>query len=163
LESIFQFFSFAGNEIALFIISMLPLIELRGAIVLGAALNMPMSEVFIISILGNLLPVPILILFARQILIILKKIPVLKNWVYAYEEKVVRKAEQMKSLTFWGLVIFVGIPLPGTGAWTGSFLAAFLNMSFKKALPAIALGVFIAGVIMTAAAYGVFSILSFLL
>lgn len=162
MEALFNLFSVLGDHIALLLISMFPLVELRGAILLGAALNMPMGSVFLTSVIGNLIPVPFLILFARKILTLLKKIPCLQNLVHSYERTILIKAESMKSLTFWGLAIFVAIPLPGTGAWTGAFLAAFLNMAFKKALPAITIGVLIAGCIMTAASYGLIGLFSFL-
>lgn len=147
----------------IFSVSMLPLVELRGSIVLAAAWDLPLAQAFLAAVLGNLLPVPIILAFARKILSILKHIPFLSRFALRYENKVVAKAEEIETLTWWGLVVFVAVPLPGTGAWTGSFLAALLKMPYGKALLAIALGVVIAGAIMSCAAYGILGFLSFLL
>lgn len=153
----------SNKLVYIFSVSMLPVVELRGSIVLAAAWDMPLVQAYIAAVLGNLLPVPFIIAFARKILSILKHMPFLSRFARRYEDKIVAKAEEMESLTFWGLAIFVAIPLPGTGAWTGSFLAALLKISYFKAFLAIALGVLIAGVIMCCAAYGVVGFLSFLI
>lgn len=151
----YQWFSFAGQEAALFIVSMIPLIELRGAVILGAALDMPWLKVFVICVLGNLLPIPFIILFIKRILYMLKRFPVFDRFIGWYEGRLIKQSERMGALTFWALALFVGIPLPGTGAWTGAGIAALLNIRLRRAFPAIVAGVLIAGVIMTAAAYGV--------
>ena len=155
MNEIYQWFSFAGQEAALFIISMLPVIELRGAVILGAAMNMPWYKVFVISLLGNLLPIPFVLLFIKRVLYMLKRFPVFSGFIRWYEGKLVKGSERMGTATFWALVLFVGIPLPGTGAWTGAGVAAILNVRLRQAFPAIVIGVLIAGVVMTAGAYGV--------
>ena len=153
---------FSKQLLYIFSISILPVIELRGAIVLAAAWDLPILGAYFAALLGNLLPIPFVLLFAHKILSFLKDLPFFSRFAYRYEEKIVSKAEEMETLTWWGLVIFVAIPLPGTGAWTGSFLAALLKVPLVKAFFAIALGVAIAGVIMVCASYGLVGFLSFL-
>ncbi len=155
MQAIYEWLSFAGQETALFIVSMIPLIELRGAVILGAALNMPWYKVFIISVLGNLLPIPFIILFIKRILYMLKRFPLFSGFIHWYESRLIKHSLKFEKVSFWALAIFVGLPLPGTGAWTGGGVAALLNMRLREAFPAIAIGVLMAGVIMTAAAYGV--------
>ncbi len=154
MQSIYEWLSFAGQETALFIVAMIPLIELRGAVILGAALNMPWYKVFIISVIGNLLPIPFIILFIKRILYMLKRFPLFSGFIHWYEARLIKHSLKFEKVSFWALAIFVGIPLPGTGAWTGGGVAALLNMRLREAFPAIAIGVVIAGVIMTAASYG---------
>lgn len=153
---------FSKQLLYIFSISILPVIELRGAIVLAAAWDLPILGAYFAALLGNLLPIPFVLLFAHKILSFLKDLPFFSRFAYRYEEKIVSKVEEMETLTWWGLVIFVAIPLPGTGAWTGSFLAALLKVPLVKAFFAIALGVAIAGVIMVCASYGLVGFLSFL-
>ena len=152
------------NKLAyIFSISMLPIVELRGSIVLAAAWELHITEAYLAAVIGNLVPVPIILIFARKILSLLKHVPYLAHFAQRYEDKIVTKAEEVQTLTWWGLAIFVAIPLPGTGAWTGAFLAALLKLPYWKAFSAVALGVAIAGIIMCCAAYGVFGFLSFLI
>ena len=146
----------------IFSISILPVIELRGAIILAAAWNLPFIPAYFAAFLGNILPIPFVLLFAHKILSFLKDLPFFSHFAKSYEEKIIAKAESMETVTWWGLVLFVAIPLPGTGAWTGSFIAALLKMPMLKAFLAIALGVAIAGVIMVCASYGLVGFLSFL-
>lgn len=153
---------FSKQLLYIFSISILPVIELRGAIILAAAWDLPILGAYFAALLGNLLPIPFALLFAHKILSFLKDLPFFSHFAYRYEEKIVSKAEEMETLTWWGLVIFVAIPLPGTGAWTGSFLAALLKVPLVKAFFAIALGVAIAGIIMVCASYGLVGFLSFL-
>ncbi len=160
LEQIFQFFLGAGQEAALFIISMIPLIELRGSIPLGAALGMPWYMVFLISVIGNLLPIPFLILFVRPVFAWLKRRSLFSCLVARLENKLISKAGKVTQYEVIGLTLFVAIPLPGTGAWSGAGIAALLGMRLRHALPSIVAGVFIAGCIMTAASYGIASIFS---
>jgi len=159
LTGIYQWFSFAGQETALFIISMIPVIELRGAVILGAAMDMAWYKVFIISVIGNLLPIPFVLLFIKRVLYMLKRYPAFAGFISWYEGRLVRHSERIGALSFWALAIFVSIPLPGTGAWTGAGIAAFLNMRLRKAFPAIVIGVLIAGIVMTAGSYGVVNVL----
>ena len=152
-----------SDIIYVFLCSMVPIIELRGAIPLGATLELPFYLNYIICVIGNMIPVPFILLFIRHILNWMKMLPKLDKiaiWVENKAEK--NKAKVLKYATF-GLFFFVALPLPGTGAWTGSLVAAMLDMRLKKAIPAIFLGVMTAGVIMTLASYGFLSFLDFLL
>ena len=148
------------NLLYVFGISIVPVIELRGAIPAGAALGVDMWLCFAAAVIGNLLPVPFLVLFGGKVL----------RWLAGFEKfgkpfrKILeigeKKAGKMHKTLFWGLLAFVAIPLPGTGAWTGSLVAITLGLDIKKALPPIAVGVLIAGVIMTLGAYGVVAFLN---
>ncbi len=136
------------SYLATFFISMVPVIELRGAIPIGYyAFDLPIVPVVILSILGNLLPVPFLIVFGGSVLRWLAKFPKLGKpfrWILSLGEK---KVAKMHKTLFWGLFIFVAIPLPGTGAWTGSLAAITLQQDLKHAFLPIALGVLCAGAI----------------
>lgn len=151
------------NILYIFLCSMVPIIELRVAIPMGAALDIPFYINYIISVVGNMLPVPFILLFIRHILHWMKKIPKLDKiaaWIENKAEK--NKAKVLKYATF-GLYIFVAVPLPGTGAWTGALVASMLDMRMKRSIPAILLGVMTAGVIMSLASYGAIGFLKFLL
>lgn len=114
------------------------------------------AEAFILAFIGNLLPIPFLIMFTRRVFEWLKtKSKWLRSIVKKLEDKADRNKEVVKKYEFWGLVLLVAIPLPGTGAWTGALVAAMMYMQLKRAMPAIALGVFIAGMIVTAVTFGV--------
>lgn len=135
---------------------MVPVIELRGAIPVGLSLGMPFWTVFLTALIGNLLPVPILILFTRQVFEWLrKKSPLLERFVSRMERKAEAKRELVDRYKFLGLFILVAIPLPGTGAWTGSLVSAVFGIDLRHALPAIALGVLTAGIIVSVISYGV--------
>lgn len=147
---------FAGfhSELAVFLVSMLPIVELRGAIPFGVGLGMDWRLIYLISVAGNLLPIPFIILFFRPVLTFLKKTRIFRpfaEWVHKRSMKKVGNVTKYKML---GLFLFVAIPLPGTGAWTGAAIAALLNMRLKQAMPAIALGVLVAGVLMMGISYG---------
>ena len=142
-----------------FFISMVPLIELRGAIPYSQFLELPIIPSYIVSILGNMLPVPLIYLFARKILEWGKDKPVIGGFFTFCLENGKKGGEKLTAKagrgTFIALMLFVGIPLPGTGAWTGTLAASILNMNFKSTVAAVMLGVLIAGVIMmTASALG---------
>ena len=137
-------------------ISMVPVIELRGAIPVGLGFDLPFWPVFIAAMIGNLLPVPFLILFTRRVFEWLrKKSAVLEKFVSKLENKAASKEALLKKYELLGLCILVAIPLPGTGAWTGSLVAAVFDIRLKHAFPAIALGVLIAGIIVSVVSYGV--------
>ena len=161
MQEIFDFFSGAGQEVGLFLVSLIPFIELRGAVLIGAGLGMPWQETFLISVLGNLLPVPFLILLTRPIFKWLKNTKLFAGFTHKLEGKLMKKADKVMRYSAVGLFLFVAVPLPGTGAWSGSLIAALLNMRLSYALPAIAAGVVAAGFIMTFVSYGFFSIVSF--
>lgn len=142
--------------ITTFMISMVPLFELRGAIPYGVIVGLNLKEVLILCIIGNLLPVPFLIVFTRKIFAILrKKSDSLNNFVLRLEKKAEKKKGIVEKYEFLGLVILVAVPLPGTGAWTGALVAAMMDMRIKRAFPAIAIGVIIAGIVVAWMTYGI--------
>lgn len=132
------------------LVSMVPIIELRGGLPFGVAvLGLPMPLAFLSAVLGNILPAPFIIVYIRRIFLFLRKrFPVLNGMLDALERKAHLKGETVRKYQYIGLWLFVSIPLPGTGAWTGCLAAAFLDMRLKKALPAVILGVFTAAGIM---------------
>ena len=143
-----------GRELCVFFCAMLPIIELRGAVPLGAGLGLPWWQSFGLSLLGNTLPVSILLLLWQVILRVLRRFKWTAGVADWLEARALRSRERVENRAFWGLLIFVAIPLPGTGAWTGSLLASLTGIRFWKALLAIVLGVIGAGVIMTVISYG---------
>jgi len=154
MEAIFNFFSGLGKDFALFVISMIPLIEERGAIIYGAARAMPWTHVLPICMAANMVPVPFILIFGQRLLKWLQTTRTLGPFFTRYEAKLAAKAATIDRYSFWALAIFVGIPLPGTGAWSGSLIAAMLNIRFRRALASIAIGVVMAGIIMTLGCYG---------
>ena len=146
-----------------FFISMVPIVELRGAIPVAVGMGLNKLLSFIICIIGNMLPVPIIYLFARKVLIWgsdKKIIGKFFTWCLKKGDKGGKKLESKagKSLYF-ALLLFVGIPLPGTGAWTGTLAASFLNLDFKKTVISVMCGVLLAGLIMMLISFGIFSFL----
>lgn len=147
--------SFFGKIFMTLLISMVPVIELRGAIPIAIANGLDFPTALIISFLGNLIPVPFIIVFIRKIFAFMRKLsPKLNTLVSKLEERAEKKSDVVQKYAFWGLFILVAIPLPGTGAWTGALVAAMLNMRLKSAFPAIALGVAGAGAVVTFITYG---------
>ena len=145
-----------GNILMTFLISMVPVIELRGAIPAAVFAGLDIRVALIVAIVGNLVPVPFIIVFIRKIFKWLRqKSRWLGDMVRRMEEKANAKKAQVLRYEFWGLLLLVAIPLPGTGAWTGALVAAMLDMQLKRAFPAIAAGVVTAGLIVTIATYGV--------
>lgn len=138
-----------------FLISMVPVLELRGAIPVGVAGGLSPLVAMCIAIVGNLVPIPFLIVFTRHVFKWLKTKGRIGLLVDKLEARAAEKSEIVLKYAWVGLCILVAIPLPGTGAWTGALVAAVLNMRLKKAMPAIVLGVFIAGFIVTCLTYGV--------
>lgn len=138
-----------GKEVIVFIISMIPILELRGGLlVAGPLLGVPVSTAIPLCIIGNIIPVPFILLLITPIFKWMKGTKTFKPMVDKLEAKAMSKSDKIEKYEFWGLVLFVGIPLPGTGAWTGSLIAALLGVKFKKAFPAVILGICIATVIM---------------
>jgi len=151
-----------AHYLYVFFCSMVPLIELRGAIPIGAALGLPWIANFLLSIAGNMLPVPFILLFIRKILAWMhttKHFHKIAEWL---EKKAHSKSDQVMRYASLGLALFVGIPLPGTGAWTGALIAALLDMRMKYSLPSILAGIILAAFIMSGISYGFLSFLSFL-
>lgn len=148
-----------GKYLATFIISMIPVIELRGAIPIGVSLGLSHAEAMGISIIGNMLPVPFIILFIRPIFRwMTKKSGKLARLAEKLEAKAEGKWDKIHRYQFFALTIFVAIPLPGTGAWSGALIAAVMNMRLRNALPSILLGVLIAGILVSGITYGFTSI-----
>jgi uncharacterized membrane protein len=146
----------AGKIFMTFLISMVPVIELRGAIPIAVANGLNYWVAVAVSIIGNLVPVPFIILFIRKIFTLMRKISVkLDGVVTKLEQRAAKKSDVVQKYAFWGLFVLVAIPLPGTGAWTGALVAAMLDMRLKRAFPAIALGVLAAAAIVTFVTYGV--------
>ena len=146
-----------------FLISMVPLIELRGAIPYAVGFNLNMWISYAIAILGNMVPVPIIFFFARKVLEWGKDKKVIGKFFTWCLEKGNRAGKKLQEKTgrgvYWALFLFVGIPVPGTGAWTGTLAASLLDLDFKKSVLAIVCGVVLAGVIMGAASLGLFSVI----
>ena len=145
----------------IFLISMVPLIELRGAIPVSQGFQLPLLQSYIVCVIGNMLPVPVIYLFARKVLEWGKDKKYIGKFFTFCIEKGHKGGEKLKEKAgrdlFVALLLFVGIPLPGTGAWTGTLAASFLDMGFKKSVIAVLLGVLLAGVIMGIASAGVFT------
>ena len=149
------FNTFFGKIVMTFLISMVPVIELRGAIPIGVGAGLSPLVAIGVSIVGNLVPVPFIIIFIKKIFAWLRKVSQkLDGLVTSLEKRAEKKSETVQKYAFWGLFILVAIPLPGTGAWTGALVAAMLEMPLKKAFPAIALGVLGAAVIVSFVTYG---------
>mgnify|MGYP001527672884 CR=1 FL=1 len=147
VESLINLFNGLGKEVVVFIISMLPLLELRGGLLAASLLKLDFLPGYIISIIGNTLPIPIVLLFLEKVL----------NWLKKFKAttKFVKKKDQIEKYGYIGLMLFVGIPLPGTGAWTGAGLAVLLNMNKKKSFLYIMLGIILASIIMSIISYGI--------
>ena len=133
--------------------SMLPVIELRGGIIYAAAFEIPFVQAFIICVIGNILPIPFILLFLRKILAFLSKFKYTAKIVTWLENRGHAKSDNIRKYQMLGLFIFVAIPLPGTGAWTGALIASLMDLQIRKSFPMIALGVVGAGVIMSILSY----------
>lgn len=146
-----------------FFVSMVPLIELRGAIPIAAGMGLPFIQYYIIAIIGNMIPVPFIYFFARKILVWGSDKPVVGNFFTWCLEKGEKGGKKLQATAgkglFVALLLFVGIPLPGTGAWTGTLAASILDMNFKSSVLAVMLGVILAGIIMALASMGLFGAL----
>ncbi|MBQ6675417.1 MAG: small multi-drug export protein [Ruminococcus sp.] len=141
------------KELIVFIISMVPILELRGGIVAASLLGVSITKAIPICIIGNIIPIPFIMMFIRPIFDFLKKTKLLKGLVEKIEKKSLEKSDKIKKYEFWGLLLFVGIPLPGTGAWTGSLIAVLLEIKPKKAVLPIFLGLILATIIMCIVSY----------
>ena len=141
-------------ELIIFIISLFPILELRGGLIAAGLLNIPFAKAFIICFVGNMLPVPFILLFIRKIFEVMKRSKPLQKLVKKMEQKAEKNSDKIIKYELWGLLLLVAIPLPGTGAWTGALVAALMDMRLKRSLPIIAAGVIIAGLIVSALMYG---------
>ncbi len=147
------------KELIIFIISMFPVVELRGGMIAAKLLDVELLKAFIICYIGNIIPIPFILLFIRKIFLFLKRFSFTRKIVEKLESSSLRKSEKVKKSSIWGLLTFVAIPLPGTGGWTGALIAALLDMRIKISFPVIALGVLIANIIMSVFSYGFLGIL----
>lgn len=148
-----------GKFISTFLISMLPIVELRAGLPYGIALGLDYPLALCAAILGNMLPVPFIVIYIRRVFVLLRRhFPRMDRIITKLENKAHLKSEAVQKYGPIGLFLFVGIPLPGTGAWTGALIAAVMDMRLKKAIPCIFLGVLCAATIMTVLTYGVISI-----
>jgi len=143
-----------GKELLVFIISLMPILELRGGLIAAALLGVSPVKSYIISIIGNIIPVPFILWFINKILDWMrgrKRLSKIAKWL---DKKVEKRKGSIEKYGFWGLVLFVGIPLPGTGAWTGCLVASVLEMDRKKAFLATMIGIFMASIIMMLVSFG---------
>ncbi len=149
----------AGEFTLTMLVSMIPVVELRGGIPFGVASGLPVWAAFIAAVIGNLIPVPFIIVYIRRIFQWMRqKMPRLNRLVDRLERKAHLKGQKVTKFKYLGLMLFVAVPLPGTGAWTGSLAAAFLDMPLRKALPSVIVGVLTAGMAISILTYGVTSL-----
>lgn len=156
-EAIRDFFlNTVGEELCVFFCSMIPIIELRGAIPMGALFQLPWWQSYIISVLGNMIPVPFILLFINKIIrwMSVSKVGFFNKFANWLIRKADKNRDKIQKYGFWGVCLFVAVPLPITGAWTGSLVASTIGMKFWKALLSAFLGVLIAGAIVTVIVYG---------
>ena len=160
MEVLVQWFSnylsqFISPEGAVFIISMIPILELRGGLLAASLLKISAAKALPICIVGNIIPIPFILLFIRQIFKWMKKTKTFRGLITKLENRAMGKSDQIKRYEFLGLLLFVGIPLPGTGAWTGALIASLLEVDIKKSSIAILCGLFMASAIMYIVSYGI--------
>lgn len=148
-------------ELIAFIVSLLPILELRGGLIAAKVMNIEFWKAFAICYVGNMLPIPFILLFIRKIFNYLKRFKKIEILIDKLEARSLRKADKVKKYRLWGLFLFVAIPLPGTGAWTGALVADIFDIRIKHSMPVIACGVFVAGMIISALSYGLFGALGF--
>lgn len=159
METLVHWFSqnlsqYISPEGAVFLISMITLLELRGGLLAASLLKISAAKAIPLCIVGNIIPIPFILLFIKQIFKVLKKTKIFRGLIIKLEDRAMRKSDQVKKYEFWGLMLFVGIPLPGTGAWTGSLIASLLEIDIKKSSLAILCGIIMATVIMYIVSYG---------
>ena len=160
MDSLVQWFTitlgpYVSKEALIFIISLLPILELRGGLLAASLLKVEYLTALPICVIGNILPIPFILLFIRRIFALLKKTRTFRPLVEKLERRAMGKRDRIKEYEFVGLLLFVGIPLPGTGAWTGALIASLLQIDLKKSSIAILLGVGLAAIIMSFVSYGV--------
>ena len=150
-----------GGELIAFLASLLPILECRGGMIIAKIFEIPFFKAFLICYIGNMIPMPFIILFIKRIFKFMKEHNILTRFIEKLEGKTAKNQEKILRCKEWGLLAFIAVPLPGTGGWTGSLFAALLNIDFKKALWIVALGVFIADLIMSVVTYGAGAIFNF--
>ncbi|MCI1722255.1 MAG: small multi-drug export protein [Lachnospiraceae bacterium] len=160
MDSVVTWFSthlgFMPPQVAVLLTSMLPVVELRGGIPLARLLELPLWQAVFFSVLGNVIPVPFILLFIRKIFDWLRPTKHFGKLVTKMEARAMKRSDSVAKAEFWGLMVFVGVPLPGTGGWTGALIAALLEIDFKKATLAILCGIAMAATIVGFIAYGIF-------
>ena len=144
-----------SREMVIFIISMIPILELRGGLLAASLLKVSAAKAIPICIIGNIIPIPFILLFIRQIFKLMKKTKIFRGLIERLEKRAMGKSDQIKRYEFLCLHMFVGVPLPGTGAWTGSLIASLLEVDIKKSSVAIFCGLIMATVIMYVVSYGI--------
>lgn len=146
-------------EAVVFIVSLMPILECRGGLLVASLLNVSILRAIPIVIIGNFLPIPFILLFIRRVFRFLKRFELTRPMIEFFERRGTSKSAALANGEFLGLLLFVGIPLPGTGGWTGSLVASMMNMDFKKAIVAIFLGILVATVIMSIVSYGLLGLI----
>jgi uncharacterized membrane protein len=144
---------YISPQACVFIISLLPLLELRGGLLAGSLLKVPVVQAIPLSIIGNIIPIPFILLFIKQIFKLLKHVKLFRGIIEKLEKRAMGKSDKIQKGEFIGLMLFVGIPLPGTGAWTGALIASLLGIDIKKSSLAILCGIAIATIIMYFVSY----------
>ncbi len=162
MESLVVLFSstlgkYISRNVVVFLISLMPILECRGGLLASSLLEVPITTAIPLCVIGNILPIPFILLLIRKVLKWMKGTKAFGPLATKLEERAMKKKDSIENAEFIGLMLFVGIPLPGTGAWTGSLIAAILEIDFKKAILAELLGVAIATVIMSFVSYGLLS------
>ncbi len=158
MESLVHWFTvnlspYISEYAVIFIISLFPILEVRGGLLAASLLQIPEIQAIPICVLGNILPIPFILLFIRQIFKWMKKVSIFRGLIEKLEKRAMGKSDTIRKAEFWGLLIFVGIPLPGTGAWTGALIASLLEIDIKKSSLAILGGIAMATVIMYVVSY----------
>ena len=144
-----------SKEAIVFVISMIPILELRGGLLAASLLKVSAAKAIPICIIGNIIPIPFILLFIRQIFKWMKKTKLFRGLIIKMENRAMGKSDQIKRYEFLGLLLFVGIPLPGPGSWTGALIASLLEVDIKKSSIAILCGLFMASAIMYIVSYGI--------
>ena len=162
MEVLIQWFTstlgqYISPEAIIFLISMLPILEFRGGLIAATLLGIPQAQAIPICVIANIIPIPFSLLFMKKIFEWLRPTKLLGPLIQKLESKTMNKSDALEKGEFIGLMLFVGIPLPGTGAWTGTLAASLLDMDFKKSTLAVMCGVLLAGIIMGLVSGGVFS------
>lgn len=158
IESMVELFATKiPNELTVFVISLFPVLELRGGLIAARLLEMDALKAFLYCFLGNMLPIPFILLFIRKIFDWMRKWKHMGKIITKMEKKAEKHRPTIEKYGIWGLFILVAIPLPGTGGWTGALVAAVMDLRMRRALPAIALGVFVAGLIVGGISFGLFA------
>lgn len=160
MDSLVQWFTvtlgpYVSKEALVFIISLFPILELRGGLLAASLLKVKYLTALPLCVIGNILPIPFILLFIQRIFAAMKKTRLFRPLVEKLEKRAMGRSDQIQQYEFLGLLLFVGIPLPGTGAWTGALIASLLQIDIKKSSIAILLGIALAAVIMSIVSYGV--------